>query len=143
MSDKLVLLEERDGYAIAWEINDPEYGTDIGAYLGDHDIVRSDIEKIIAACAKPEDFDGMEHDLASRTVADFVKNMGDAVRCTATYGFRFERKSDAQKALTAAKAAVKALRERAKQVAKNSTPWPTWALQAKAAGWKPPKGWKP
>jgi len=22
-------------------------------------------------------------------------------------------------------------------------PWPAWAVQASAAGWKPPKGWKP
>ena len=22
-------------------------------------------------------------------------------------------------------------------------PWPAWAVQAKAAGWTPPEGWKP
>jgi len=26
---------------------------------------------------------------------------------------------------------------------KSNKPWPQWAVQAKAAGWTPPKGWKP
>lgn len=41
----------------------------------------------------------------------------------------------AERASIVAKAAVAQHR--------SGKPWPEWALQAKAAGWKPPKGWKP
>lgn len=48
----------------------------------------------------------------------------------------FETKSDATKALRAARAALRA--------AKSATnPMPAWAIKASAEGWKPPKGWKP
>jgi hypothetical protein len=47
------------------------------------------------------------------------------------YGFWFESKKEAQVALRAAKEALK-----------SGKPWPDWVIQAKAAGWKVPKGWK-
>ena len=43
--------------------------------------------------------------------------------------------TDAKKAKASANAAVKAYRV--------NKPLPDWALQAKAAGWTAPKGWKP
>jgi hypothetical protein len=48
-------------------------------------------------------------------------------------GFVFGSQSSALKALRAARAALKNL----------GAPMPEWALKATAAGWKPPKGWKP
>lgn len=41
--------------------------------------------------------------------------------------------------------ATKALKvaNRAMKVHESKTPWPEWARQALAEGWKPPKGWKP
>lgn len=48
-------------------------------------------------------------------------------------GFFWRSLSDAEKALRAARHAVRTL----------ASPWPDWALRAKAAGWRPPRGWKP
>jgi hypothetical protein len=47
----------------------------------------------------------------------------------------WETITGAKRALRAARAAVKAVQA--------NTPWPEWAIKAKAEGWKPPKGWKP
>lgn len=48
-------------------------------------------------------------------------------------GFYFESKAKAQAALRAANEGLHS----------GEAPWPAWALQAKDAGWIPPKGWKP
>lgn len=45
----------------------------------------------------------------------------------------------AEKFLRAMRAVVKAARAEYK----SGVAWPDWALKASAAGWKPPKGWKP
>ena len=47
----------------------------------------------------------------------------------------WETTAQAKKALAVARLALKNFRADA--------PWPAWAVQAKAAGWKPPKGWMP
>lgn len=50
-------------------------------------------------------------------------------------GYYWETRSAVNKALVAVRAALKA---------KQSTkPYPEWAKQALAAGWKAPKGWQP
>jgi hypothetical protein len=40
-------------------------------------------------------------------------------------------------------AAHRAYRVACSVLSGKETPWPQWAIQAKAAGWTPPKGWKP
>lgn len=50
-------------------------------------------------------------------------------------GLYWETLSTVKKALAAAKASLK--------VRQSAKPWPEWAKQALAAGWKPPKGWQP
>jgi hypothetical protein len=50
-------------------------------------------------------------------------------------GLYWYTRSAASKALAAAKAAL--------TVHRSAKPWPEWAKQALAAGWKAPKGWKP
>ena len=50
-------------------------------------------------------------------------------------GFWFESQSAARKALAVANAVIKSVA--------SSKPWPEWAIKAKSAGWKAPKGWKP
>lgn len=47
--------------------------------------------------------------------------------------FCFETETAAKRALNVANAALFA----------GEKPWPEWAILAKAAGWKPPEGWKP
>lgn len=48
-------------------------------------------------------------------------------------GFYWEDYASANHALKQIKIALKNIEH----------PWPEWALKAKAAGWKSPKGWKP
>ncbi len=50
-------------------------------------------------------------------------------------GFWWESESAARAALAKVKVIAKTLL--------NDVPWPEWARKALAAGWKPPKGWKP
>lgn len=50
-------------------------------------------------------------------------------------GFWFESQSAARRALAVANAVIKSVA--------SSTPWPEWAIKAKAEGWRAPKGWKP
>lgn len=47
----------------------------------------------------------------------------------------WESRADAQKALIVARRAVAEFN--------GAKPWPEWAKQAQAAGWKAPKGWTP
>lgn len=54
-------------------------------------------------------------------------------------GYSFESKRRAFEFLKAMRAALKA----AKREFNDGVPWPEWAKTAEAAGWKPPKGWKP
>jgi hypothetical protein len=55
------------------------------------------------------------------------------------YGYEFETAALARKFLVAMRAAAKA----AKHSFSSDVEYPEWARTALAAGWKPPKGWKP
>jgi len=54
-------------------------------------------------------------------------------------GYEFESGSACKRFLAAMRAAMKSARSEYD----SNVPWPEWAKQAEAAGWKPPKGWKP
>ena len=51
--------------------------------------------------------------------------------------FCWDTENRVKKALGVARRALKAFKSHYKK------PWPEWALRAHAAGWRPPKGWKP
>lgn len=55
-------------------------------------------------------------------------------------GFWWSSKTGATKVLTQIRAETR-IALQAKGESKEE--WPDWAITAKAAGWKPPKGWKP
>lgn len=61
----------------------------------------------------------------------YIPEYGDLGACLGDWYTR----SGASKALAAAKAAL--------TIHRSAKPWPEWAKQALAAGWKAPKGWKP
>lgn len=69
------------------------------------------------------------HDLAVKLVKEAGLVHGEGAK------LEFGSKSRAERALRIVKAC--------KKLAEENVPWPEWALQAQAAGWKPPKGWKP
>lgn len=115
---KLILDEHNYGWRIVWWF--PEEG-DIGGAVGEIKSTRADLKSKDKDCRESAAvyFAALEH-----------KPQQDQY-CT----FYWESKTKAQTALRACKLALKQLDEK--------TPWPAWAKTAYAAGWKPPRGWKP
>lgn len=118
MNPKLDIFEERDGYGIAWFDEDGE-----GLRLGDSPESEN-------CPTPPKNPDLAEHWHAYQAA---IKSLGVELSWNAAP--RWDSMSSAKKALSAARAAVK--------IAASNKPWPEWARQALAAGWKAPKGWKP
>lgn len=118
MSERLEIIECRDGYGIIWVVD----GED-GAEVGDFAFGR----------ARPKDQDGVDAWLAYHA----AKPLADGVR-GAQEGFRFATKRRANEALRAIRAALRADKD-----AQKNKPWPAWAQSAAAAGWRAPKGWVP
>lgn len=110
----------RDGYyyGLAWFDEDGE-----GLRFGEC----SEVED---AAAAPKERDLAEHWHAYRAAL----TVGDCSKI-ARGTLQWESQSRVVAARAAARAAVK--------LATAKVPWPEWAKQALAAGWKPPKGWKP
>lgn len=122
MSEKLVVVDDRwSQYRIQWELEE-----DMGAVLGEGEYRPAQIEKKLAKAKTDED---REH-LAACLAAAHSKGVEHD-----STGFFWESKSAATAALRLARAQIKACRD--------NKPWPDWALQAHAEGWRPPRGWKP
>lgn len=116
--DKLVLDEDRNGlYRIVWHLADEG---DYGATLGEMRYTVRDLAK-----ATSEDWD---HIAATVALGQTVGVQRDSD------GYYWDSHTQARAALRAAQLVLKT---------KASKPWPEWATQAAAAGWKPPKGWTP
>lgn len=112
-------LDERAGKVqIGWFLADEQ---DFGAYLGEEIPAPKPPKK------EKERFEARELRAAFQAVAPFAFSGGDGSP------FLFETEREARRALQAANAALLGLKEE----------WPSWATTALAAGWKPPKGWKP
>jgi len=112
-------IDEQDGaWRVAWYLPEDE---DFGAYVGDRDVSEytggSD-EK------KKARWEIMTADAAAKPFADGRKDM---------YGYRFDSEKQARLAMLAANTSL----------LNSGAPMPDWAVKATAAGWKPPKGWKP
>lgn len=104
-------------YRLTWYL--PDDG-DMGASVGDHVYKDGDLKTL-----GPEDVDC--------AIAYFAAKKTDGVERDHN-GFFWESKAMASNALRVVKAAIAAGVER---------PMPEWAATAIAAGFKPPKGWKP
>ena len=114
--ERLVLDEDRHGlFRIFWYF--PDEG-DTGACLGDY---------LLSPSASRQD--DTEHRIATESAK--ALNTGELD----SDGLYWYTRSAASKALAAAKAAL--------TIHRSARPWPEWAKQALAAGWKAPKGWKP
>ena len=110
----LAIDERADGFYIAWFI--PEDG-DFGGYIGEHE------ETSETPPDKKEDWENW-------VVYQTVKSLADDKD---SRGFVFDTMKKAKVALAGANNAL----------LNGHAPWPAWAVQAKAAGWTPPEGWKP
>jgi hypothetical protein len=123
LKDKLVIIEDHHG--------------NLGATLGE-DCTRSQ-DPLLLIWAQALDKgevgeDDLEHRAATVGAAS-QKRTQMYPTGTSAYGFYWEQRSDAQQALTLAKLRIKE--------AKDKKPWPQWAREAVAHGWKAPKGWTP
>lgn len=112
--ERLVLDGWRGTFRICWLIvDDGEEGAHLGDYLD-------------GSCPAPDK--NSEHYIATEA-ARVVGAEFDSI------GLYWHSNAAASKALAAAKAAL--------TIHRSAKPWPEWAKQALAAGWKAPKGWKP
>lgn len=116
--DKIVLDADRDGYFLVWFL--AEEG-DMGATLGEDTYTADDLKK-----AKPADWAHIKATITAGQTTGVVRRGHN--------GYRWESAADAKRARSAVTAVLKDT---------SSKPWPTWAVEARAAGWKPPKNWKP
>jgi hypothetical protein len=116
MSSSLVIDERDYRFSIIWVIDGEE-----GATLGEDTYTDKQLAK-----ASPEDRD---HILATITASKAPGATRDG-----SYGYWWESKTQAAAALRAIKKTLRA---------DNGAPWPEWTVPALAAGWKPPKKWKP
>lgn len=86
----------------------------------------------------PAMFEEFEYFAVEVAIAEYAGKNRDAARYE-DGAWCFETQRAASAALKIANGARRA----AKVEWENTTPMPGWAVQATAAGWKPPKGWKP
>ena len=107
-------IDESGDYSIGWVI--PDEG-EFGAYIGDTDY---------NSPTAPKSKDEWEAWAVYQAVKPFAEGKSQL------NGFYFGSKRQAQLALQAANASLV-----------SNAPWPEWAVRAKAAGWTPPKGWRP
>lgn len=114
---RLFIDDDRSYYRITWYL--PDEG-DHGATLGESRYTRAHLER--AKCD-----DDWEHIAATIAVSEAPGVQRDRD------GYYWESRKDAVAALRTANTVLK----------NRKKPWPEWALQAQAAGWKAPKGWKP
>jgi len=137
VADHLVVDDsDRHAFRLSWYL---EAEDDIGGCLGqDPSDFRADaLAKAIKHYREEPDAEdargSLEHVAASTAAAATKGANHDRI------GLYWETHTAAARALKIAKAAIQA----AVSEAENGKAWPAWAIQAKAAGWKPPKGWKP
>lgn len=121
-SDEKCWLEVyvRDRYDDAWRIQWVFEGFGEGGTLGEDVHVDADL-----ADCEPEE--------RSHVIAVVTASKTEGVERD-QHGFYWPSKAKANAALRAIKAAWKT---------NTGASWPEWAVKAQAAGWKPPKGWKP
>lgn len=118
--DHLEIISDHRGYRLQWFcVEESDYGAVVGEGFK-APTKNSDLEwytaEIVCYRALKADHD---HEVFGRDAK----------------GFWWDSRAAVTAALRQIKAETKA--------ALSEAPWPEWAIKAKAAGWKPPKGWKP
>lgn len=136
MSKKIDIFQDRYEYHVSWL--DEEAG-DEGAWIGqDANTSLASLQAKLATAKQKRDYDDYEYLAVEIAAQKWVEASPDGVSRHG-HGFEFETVTKAKQFLAAMRAEMKA----AKAEFTTGVPWPEWAKQAKAAGWKPPKGWKP
>lgn len=141
MTSKLVISQDRYVFHIEWN-DDGEPGAWVGQDAS------SSLESLKAQAAKAKqrrdddgwsEFEYLAVEIAAKELAKKEKDSDIFLRRGVSGGYEFESMAAAKRFLAAMKSAVKAARHEYD----TGIAWPEWARQAHAAGWKPPKNWKP
>lgn len=119
MADRLVIQEDRGYFWIQWQLEDGELGACLGESPSD------------GTGKPPKDRGNWEHWVANKTLRDLGARRSSR-GSSSSECFTFDERKEALDALRAVKQAMK-----------SALPMPDWAVKAAAAGWTPPKGWKP
>lgn len=110
-----------EGFYIAWVFDGDE-----GGVLGEEVYTQTDLDK-----ARPESWEHIRATLAAAQTEGVTRQRAQMAHCDC---YVWPSMKLARQALRAVRAAIKD---------RSGVPWPDWAVKAQAAGWKPPKGWKP
>ena len=141
MPSTLVISEDHYVFHVEWDLDG-----DPGAWVGQD--ASSSLESLKTQAAKAKqrrdedgwsEFEYLAVEIAAKEWATEKKNRDVFLRRGIGGGYEFESMSAAKRFLAAMKSAAKAARHEYD----TGVPWPEWAKQAQAAGWKPPKNWKP
>ncbi len=109
---RIIVADSGDRWVVAYEFEDDGIG-----HIFHEERLTDDVE------------------LETRVVHETLRDDPDRVETSNFRGdFQWETEAAAKRALKKAEAALKA--------AQANKPYPEWAKQALAAGWKPPRGWK-
>ena len=129
MADSIELNEQHGRFYLVWCVDG-----DFGAQVGEGGLSQGAVDDKLLHARRAGDQGDTEYWAVESCVASDVAIQRDE------RGYFWESATVATKALRAARAVLKMERLRVKN---KETPWPEWALQAKAAGWTAPKNWKP
>lgn len=132
---KLGIFEDRYESYVAWN-DDGEPGAWIGQ---DGKTPVAALKSRQVEAKKSRDFDDYEYLAVEIAAQDWVKNKGEDYVSSSGCGYSFQTEGQARTFIAAMRAAMKVARAEYD----TDVPWPEWAKQATAAGWKSPKGWKP
>jgi len=133
---KLGVFDVREGLIVAWCDED---GDGEGAWVGqDKGTPVAKLRTKKDAAYVKRDLSDFEYFAIEIDAREWVEQNRDLVTATMA-GYTFESVSVARRFLKEMQASLKAARAQYE----TGVPWPEWAKTAEAAGWKPPKGWKP
>lgn len=131
---KIGIFQDRYEYHVAWEDDGDE-----GAWIGqDANTSLDSLSAKLAMAKQKRDYDDYEYLAVEIAARNWVSKLPSGLSNTG-HGYEFETLTLAKQFLVAMRPEMKA----AKSEFATGVPWPEWAKQAKAAGWKAPKGWKP
>lgn len=123
MKDKLDVYESGRCWRIQWILGILDDGDDVGATIGEGNDAYT--ERDLAQLPAGEDWEHVVACVVASRTPQVARDFN---------GYYWKSSKEAWAALRMIRVAMRN---------KDAKPWPAWALQAKAAGWKPPKGWKP
>lgn len=142
MKPELRESRHKAGYIEWYLVEEDEAGAFVGAYARTREEIQSKIDGALSMYTNAGDAayleDMIEFYFVELAALELAQN--DPAKITrGEFGWFYADKATVRFALRALKRAHKS----GTDYARSTASLPTWAIQAKAAGWTPPKGWKP